>query len=203
MGSELAEPIRKYGAFLGLIIAFATIFNFLLPDILEILDGNTVFGVVFASMISFAVLGRIIEFLKRILLSTKKKANSRPTMPKIIAIDAIELIVGLIYGAAVGVSFSVTTGSGIMLLCAFILFCLVSRVQTIRRYQLARMTRRANIIALIIPSCIAPAATIITYLLARTHYRSMGFFMSVALGFLVYISLFNITTLVVKKFKNR
>lgn len=203
LGSELAEPIRKYGVFLGLIIAFATIFNFLLPDILEILDGNTVFGIVFASMIGFAILGRIVEFIKHILLDSKKKANRRVSVPTIAAIDVIELIIGLIYGAAVGVSFSVTTGSGIMLLCTFILFRLISRVQTVRRYQLAHFTRRANIVAVVISTCVSPVATICTYLLARNHYRSMGFFMSVALGFLVYISLLNITALVVKKFKNR
>lgn len=201
MGSELAEPIRKYGVFLGLIIAFATIFNFLLPDILEIFDENMTFGVVFASMIGFAILGRIVEFMRHLLLDAKK--NTKVSLSRLAAIDVIELITGLVYGAAVGVSFTVTSGSGIMLLCTFILFCLVGRVQTIRRYQLAHVSRRANVVALIISACSAPLAAIGTYLLGSNHFRSMGFFMSVALGFLVYVSLLHLTAIVVKKWKNR
>ena len=206
LGSDFAELIRRHGAFLGLVVALVTIFNFLLTDTADILNGDLLFWTVFVSMICFAILGRLTDLVKVKLLSRKHgktKKHASPSVLSIITIDLIELIIGAIYGLVAGVSFIVTTGTGVMVLCTLILLRIIGKVETIRQYQEAGFSRRQNIISLVISFCASPIAAILIYLFLRGNYRSAGVLMATAAGFLIYISLYRALTVIVKKYKNR
>lgn len=205
LGSDFADLIRRHGVFLGLIVAIVTIFNFLLTDTAEILNGELLFWTVFVSMICFAILGRLVDLVKIKLLSSKhkKKKHLSPSVLSVITVNLIELIIGAIYGIAAGASFIVTTGTGVMVLCVFILFRIVGKVETIQQYQEAGFSRAQNIITLIISFCSSPIAAIVTYLLLKGNFRSAGIFMATAAGFLTYISIYRVLTVIVKKYKNR
>jgi zinc transporter ZupT len=202
IGSEFADLIRRYGIFLGLVIAFVTIFNFLLVDTAELVDDTLLYWTVFVSMISFAILGRLAEATKRLILVSKKKRKKVSTS-SVLVLALIDILIGVVYGAVSGVSFMVTTGTGVMVLCAIILLRLMSKVTTIGQYQTAGLSRRQNILIFSLSLIVTPAVAILCYLLFRSDIYSAGVYMASATGFLVYLCLLQITTLVVKKYKNR
>ncbi len=203
IGSDFADFIRRYGVFLGIVIAFVTIFNFLLVDTADLIDDGLLYWTVFVSMICFAVLGRIIEASKRIILERKKKKKKQISASSLLILIMIELAIGVAYGLASGMSFMVTTGTGVMVLCSVILLRLMSEVSTIGRFQEARLSRGQNILITAISLCAMPISAILVYLFCHPNFRSMGVYMASATGFLVYVCLLQITTLVVKKYKNR
>lgn len=202
IGSDFADLIRRYGVFLGLVIAFVTIFNFLLSDTGDVLDSNIIYWTVFVSMICFAILGRLADVVKRLILAPRKKRKKMTAGPVIVVL-MIDLIIGAIYGLASGASFMVTTGTGVMVLCSIILLRLMGLVSTIGRYQEAKLSRRQNSLIVALSLIVTPVVAIITYLLLRSNFRSSGVYMASAAGFLIYLCLLQITTLVVKKYKNR
>ena len=76
-------------------------------------------------------------------------------------------------------------------------------VSTIGRYQEAKLSRRQNSLIVALSLIVTPVVAIVTYLLLRSNFRASGVYMASAAGFLIYLCLLQITTLVVKKYKNR
>lgn len=206
LGSDFADLIRRHGVFLGLILALVTIFNFVLVDAGEIIDGELLLWTMLVSMVSFAILGRLVDLMKVKILSkkrSKKAKHSAPSLLSIIVINLTELIIGVIYGIVAGSSFIVTTGTGVMVLCTLILLRIIGKVETIRQYQDSGFSRGQNIAALIVSFCSSPAAAIATYLILRGNYRPASMLMATAAGFLTYVSIYRVLSVIVKKYKNR
>ena len=206
IGSDFSDMIRKYGVFLGLVLAFVTILQFLLIDATEVLDGNIVYWTVFVSMVFFAIICRIIEMTKRSLLEPKRKeSRKRGRMSKIsvVVIDSIDIVTGIAYGVAAGVSFTSNIGTGMMVLCSFILLRLVAEVALIRRYQDAHFTRKENIVSLMLTLCISPVVAVPIYLLTRSQHRNSALLLSIVAGFLIYTCLYHLVMIVVKIRRNR
>lgn len=203
IGSDLADIIRKYGVFLGIIFAFVAVFNFLLIDTLDLFDGNYTIWTVTVSMVTFAFLNFIINIIKHTLLEPKrKKSRERGRMSKlsIAAIAAIDLVIGCVVGAVSGISFTLRTGTGVMILCALILFQIIAKVASIRRYQEAGFKRGENIAVLALSLCASPVVAILVNLWAHERYRHVGIFMAVAIGYIAYICLYHLVC-IVKKYK--
>lgn len=206
MGSDLAEIIRKYGVFLGVIFAFVAVFNFLLKDTFDIYDDKLVVPVVMASMVSFAILGFLAELAKHHLLKqpepAKKKAKrtvaQSPAGIKLASLGAIDLVFGVLAGAATGVSFTLNNGTGIMVLCAFILLQVVDKVATIHRYQEASLVRGQIIAILATTFCASTVVSILLALFARENYRHFGIFMAMAIGYIGYICIYHLVRIVKK-----
>lgn len=198
MGSDFAAIIRRYGLFLGIILTLAAAFGFVLPDVLDIIDGNQVFGITFTTLIVLLALGFCRDTICRRLLA-KKRTRKENT---VVAIGVIDIVGGIISGLALGVSFSLRTGTGLMVLCAWILFQIILWVARIQRYQKAHFTRRDIIIIFAISLCTVPVVAIIVALIAREGYTHVGFFLAMLLAYLLYLGLFQII-LVVKKLQKR
>ena len=198
MGSDFAVIIRRYGLFLGIILTLAAAFGFVLPDALDVIDGNQVFGITFTTLIVLLALGFCKDTICRRLLAKKRTRKENA----VVAIGVIDIVGGIISGLALGVSFSLRTGTGLMVLCAWILFQIILWVARIQRYQKAHFTRRDNIIIFTISLCVMPIAAIIVALITRESYTHAGFFLAMLLAYLLYLGLFQII-LVVKKLQKR
>ncbi len=204
VGSDLAEPIRKYGVFLGIIFAFAAIFSFLLPDTLELLEANYLIWTTIVSMMAFAFLGFVIAIAKRSLLEPKRqKSRKRGRMSglSVSAVAALDVVSGAIVGAAAGISFTLNFGTGIIVLCALVLLQIATKVLSIRQYQDAQFTRRENIAVLVLSLGISPVVASLVNLWARDRYRHMGVFMALAIGYLAYLCLYHLVIVVKKRQK--
>ncbi len=205
IGSSLADPIRKMGPALGIVLLIVAIFNFLLKDTLELSDGNHVLWMTVVGMLGFAFFDFIVNIVKHGLLEPKrKKSRKRGRMSglSVAAIAAFDILAGCIMGAAVGISFTLNFGTGVMVLCALILLQIVGKVATIRRYQEAHFTRRENITVLTLSLCASPVIAILVNAWARERYHYVGIFMALAIGYLAYLGLYHLV-LIVKKFQNR
>ena len=209
MGSDLAEIIRKYGAFLGIIFSFVAIFNFLLTDTLELIDNGNAVWIITAGMVAFAVLHYATIIVKHLLLKkkeiiTKKKAKrtiaKSPAGLKVAGIGLIDVLIGVIVGAVAGLSFTLNNGTGIMVLCALILLQIVGKVSTIRQYQEANFTRGQNITVLACSLCASPIVSILLAIWSRENYRHVGVFMAVAVSYIAYLCLYHLVV-IAKKFK--
>ena len=205
LGSNLADPIRKYGPILGTVFAVVAIFNFLLKDTLELLDGNYTLWMVVVGMIAFAFLGFITNLTKRSLLVPKRKESrrrNRMSKLSVFAIAVLDILAGCIVGATAGISFTLNFGTGFVTLCALVLLQIIGKVATIRRYQDAYFNRRENIMVLSLSLLVSPIVATLVNMWAREHYRHVGIFMALAIGYLVYLSVYQVV-LIVKKFQNR
>ncbi|MCQ2570979.1 MAG: hypothetical protein MJ154_01900 [Candidatus Saccharibacteria bacterium] len=203
IGSDLADIIRKYGVFLGIVFAIVAIFNFLLPDTLDLLDGSYTIWTVTVSMVAFAFLEFLTNIAKHTLLIPKrKKSRKRGRMSKlsVAAIAAMDIAFGCIAGAAAGISFTLHTGTGFMVLCALTLLQIISKVASIRRYQDAGFTRKENITVLALSLCASPIVATLVSMWAHERYRHIGVFMAVAIGYIAYICLYHLVC-IVKKYK--
>ena len=200
MGSELAEPIRKYGAFLGIIFAFVTIFNFLLPDMSEVMKDILIAPTILSSALIFMILGYIASFAREKIVGTKKHSAKQERISKktTLSVGAIDVVEGLVKGVMVGFSFLMSTGTGIMTLCALILFEVVAQVERISLYQKARFSRRQNIIIVSASLIAIPLAAILSFLFSYKNYLHLGSLIAVAAGFFACLSLGHLLKLVAK-----
>ena len=205
MGSSLADPIRRYGRALGIVLLVVAIFNFVLKDTLVLIGGGDVLWIALSGMIGFALLGFIDAVAKRRLLrpkQTKSRKQGRPSGLSVAAVATFDIIFGCIIGAVAGISFTLNFGTGAIVLCALILLQIVGKVATIRSYQDAFLSRR-EIIAIVVASVTAsPVVASLVNIWARGHYRHVGVFMALAIAYLAYLGLYHLI-IIVKKFQNR
>jgi len=196
ISSELAEPIRRYGMFAGVFLAVITILGFLLSDISDITDGGSTFLAIFLGTLTISAIEIALEFLRARILSRRK---AKKLLAKVTFLDSIdEILVGL----AVGISFIMSFGSGVMTLCAVILFQICTKVESINLYQKHRFGRRDNLIALLIPLGLSLVTAIVTSLLSHGRYIKMGIFLSFAISYLLYLCIRHLY-IVVKKHQKR
>lgn len=205
LGSNLADPIRKYGPVLGTVFAAVAILGFLLKDTLDLLDGNYTLWMVVVGMVAFAFLGFMSNLTKRSLLTPKRKeSRKRNRMSKlsVSAIAVIDVAAGCIAGAAAGISFTLNFGTGFVTLCALVLLQIIGKVAVIRRYQDAHFTRSENITVLSLSLIASPIVAALVSMWARANYRHVGIFMALAMGYLAYLAIYQVV-LIVKKLQNR
>lgn len=202
MRSELAEIIRRYSAFLGLIIAFVAIFNYLLPDALDLFDDKLAPLVILSSAATILILDYCLNVARRLLLEKKSKKTKRISNTSIATITVLDCLASIVAGAAIGFSFTLNFGTGMMVLCAWILYQLTSKVFQIQQYQDANFSRRANIINFSLSLCMTPIAASLICAWARNQFAHAGFFMTAAVGFFAYLCIYQ-AVIIVKKFQKR
>lgn len=205
LGSNLADPIRKYGPVLSVIFVLVGICNFLLKDTLDLIDGNYALWMITVGMVGFAFLGFIINLTKKSLLVPKRKESrrrNRMSKLSVAAIAVLDIVIGCVVGGVAGISFTLNFGTGFVVLCALVLLQIVGKVATIRRYQDAYFSRGENITVLSLSLLASPIVAILVNMWAREHYRHVGIFMALAIGYLVYWGIYQVI-LIVKKLQNR
>ena len=198
IGSELAEVVRRYGVFIGVIFAFVTIFNFLIPDALETMGGSIIPSVIIITMLLLAIVGRIIVMLRHKLLKPKKKGASI-SGSSIALLGVMDIATCVASGVFTGFCFVANSGSGVMALCALILFTIAGKVELIHSYQQAGISRKTNTLLFVVSVVMVPLNSIIAFLVMRSNYLHAGAFIASSVGFFAYLTLLRLITIVKKR----
>lgn len=197
LGSTLSDPIRRYGGFLAVIFAFVAIFNFLIVDALELKDGGFIALVIVSTIAALCLVSALIDSAR--LRLTKGRTTS---LKKQLALGSFDVLGGLATGVAIGCSFALTSGAGILSLCALILFMISRKVAIIYLYQNAHYSRRANAVTLVISLCVIPIVAPLVCAFLQANTSAVAFALSLAAGYFGYLSLAQLLE-IVKKYQKR
>ncbi len=200
MGSELADLIRKYGAVVGIILAFTVAVGFLIPDTIETSKQILVAPTVIMSALVFMVLGYLLDILRKRLTSKKRLSSKTSRVPRSItaSVGLICIAENAVMGIVIGYCFLQNIGSGIMALCALVLYLILANVENIRRFQDARFSRRQNIIIVSASLFTLPVAAIVTFMITRTNYLHLGTHIAIAAGFFFYLMICYLLDIIAK-----
>ena len=201
IGSSLANPIIKYGPVIACILGVVAAFNFLLIDTLELVIVENVALIGALSFVAFCLLRFTFDIIRGCLLIPKRaksRKSGRVSKLSVAGIFGLDFISGIIAGAVAGVSFSLNIGTGIIVVISLMMLILGNRINLIKRYQAARLSRKENIIALVLTLVAFPLCAITVCIYARKLYSVTGVFLAVAFGYLLYISLFKAVEIVKK-----
>ena len=191
IGSSLARPIVKYGPVAACLVGVIATFNFLLIDTLDLISAEYTLLISAISLVAFGLIYLIFDILRRCLLIPKRaksRKSGRVSWLSVACIFGLDLASGIMAGAVAGVSFALNTGTGITVVCALMLLILDRKIQLIKRYQAAKLSRGENIAALSLTLIAFPVAASLICNISRGYYFAMGAFLAVALGYLLCLS---------------
>jgi hypothetical protein len=190
LGSTFAYAIRKYGVYLAILLGVVAAFVMILPDLLEIADGNTIAIVSVVMVLACSFLAYEFSILRRIFLEPKRKksrANGRASRWSVASVTLMDMISGAMVGATAGIAYTLNLGAGLMTTCAVILFQTHIKVDLIDRYWHAFFKRGENIFILVMSLLAQLAAALVVYLYVNPHFNLFGVFIAAGFGYLLYL----------------
>lgn len=203
LGSSLADIIRKYGIFLGIILAVVTIVCFLLPNAAQTIKDGQVGLPFIASFLVVVVVDSIFRQIRKKITEPKKQKRARVAKSQVFGLYALEIINSALTGTMIGFSFIFDFTSGMLFLCALVLYQIMDKVHLIVRLQEAGFNRGKYIAATVTSLIIVPAVACVTSVLLHENYMHLGALIAIAAGYLGGISLGRLMPVVAKMRQKR
>ena len=197
--SNFANYIVKYGPIIACLLGVVAVFNFILIDALELITLQDVALIGVLSFAAFSILRFMFDISRRGLLVPKRaksRKSGRISRLSVAATIVLDLVSSIAAGTAAGVSFALNIGTGIVVVCTIMMLILDQKINLIRRYQNARLSR-GEIVATVVVTLVAfPIVSSLVCFFARGFYSLMGAFLSVTLGYLLSWSIFKAVEIV-------